>query len=123
MHNTRLRRLHVLGLTAGAVIVLAACGGGPASSSGGSPATAQSAADAGGLNALVTAAKKEGKLNVIALPPDWANYGAIISGFTAKYGSRSTRPTPTAAARTRSTRSSSWPAPAGRLTSWTSGWR
>ena len=87
MHNTRLRRLHVLGLTAGAVMVLAACGGGPAtSSSGGSPATAQSAADAGGLNALVTAAKKEGKLNVIALPPDWANYGAIISGFTAKYG-------------------------------------
>src|SRR2546421_9138498 len=87
MHNTRLRRLHVLGLTAGAVMVLAACGGGPASSSsGGSPATAQSAADGGGLNALVTAAKKEGKLNVIALPPDWANYGAIISGFTAKYG-------------------------------------
>src|SRR2546421_4605389 len=87
MHNTRLRRLHVLGLTAGAVMVLAACGGGPASSSsGGSPATAQSAADAGGLNALVTAAKKEGKLNIIAVPPNWANYGEIITGFTAKYG-------------------------------------
>ena len=23
---------------------------------------------------------------MIALPPDWANYGAIISGFKAKYG-------------------------------------
>src|SRR5438105_14077882 len=38
------------------------------------------------MRALVTAAKNEGTLNVIALPPDWANYGAIISGFTAKYG-------------------------------------
>jgi putative spermidine/putrescine transport system substrate-binding protein len=38
------------------------------------------------MSALVTAAKKEGKLNVIALPPDWANYGAILSGFTKKYG-------------------------------------
>ena len=38
------------------------------------------------MSALVAAAKAEGQLNVIALPPDWANYGAIISGFTAKYG-------------------------------------
>jgi len=38
------------------------------------------------MAALVTAAKAEGQLNAIALPPDWANYGAVISGFTAKYG-------------------------------------
>jgi putative spermidine/putrescine transport system substrate-binding protein len=38
------------------------------------------------MSGLIAAAKKEGQLNVIALPPDWANYGAIISGFTAKYG-------------------------------------
>jgi putative spermidine/putrescine transport system substrate-binding protein len=38
------------------------------------------------MDKLVAAAKKEGALNVIALPPDWANYGAIISAFTAKYG-------------------------------------
>jgi len=38
------------------------------------------------MDALIAAAKKEKELNVIALPPDWANYGAIISGFTAKYG-------------------------------------
>ena len=31
-------------------------------------------------------AKKEGHLNVIALPPDWANYGEIISTFSKKYG-------------------------------------
>ncbi len=38
------------------------------------------------MTSLVDAAKKEGTLNVIALPPDWANYGEIIKGFQAKYG-------------------------------------
>lgn len=47
---------------------------------------AKSAADFGGMDALVAAAKKEGALNVIALPPDWANYGAIIKAFSDKYG-------------------------------------
>ena len=46
---------------------------------------AKSAEDFGGMDALVEAAKKEGQLNVIALPPDWANYGAIIKAFEAKY--------------------------------------
>src|SRR3954471_14622485 len=57
------------------------------SSSGGTDAkSATSADDVGGMDALVKAAQKEGQLNVIALPPDWANYGAIIDGFTKKYG-------------------------------------
>jgi putative spermidine/putrescine transport system substrate-binding protein len=51
-----------------------------------SAAAATSAADLGGMDALVTAAKKEGQLNVIALPPDWANYGAILKAFGDKYG-------------------------------------
>ncbi len=38
------------------------------------------------MSALVTAAKAEGTLNVIALPPTWANYGSIISTFEQKYG-------------------------------------
>ena len=38
------------------------------------------------MDALLSAAKKEGALNVIALPPDWANYGNLIAGFKAKYG-------------------------------------
>lgn len=49
-------------------------------------ATATSAADFGGLEGLIEAAQAEGQLNVIALPPDWANYGALISGFEEKYG-------------------------------------
>jgi putative spermidine/putrescine transport system substrate-binding protein len=77
--------LRRLGILAGALVLLAACGQ-TTSTSTTSAANAKSAADVGGIDALVTAAKKEGKLNVIALPPDWANYGAIISGFTAKYG-------------------------------------
>ena len=46
------------------------------------------------LAALVAAAKKEGKLNVIALPPDWANYGEIISTFSKKYGIKITSDNP-----------------------------
>jgi putative spermidine/putrescine transport system substrate-binding protein len=38
------------------------------------------------IKTLVANAKKEGKLNVIALPPDWANYGEIITTFSKKYG-------------------------------------
>jgi putative spermidine/putrescine transport system substrate-binding protein len=69
---------------------VAACSPPPKTSSGsGDAATAAkaaSAADLGGLDKLVAAAKKEGQLNVIALPPDWANYGEIIKAFGAKYG-------------------------------------
>ena len=54
--------------------------------SGDKAATATTAAALGGMDALVEAAKKEGQLNVIALPPDWANYGAIIKAFGDKYG-------------------------------------
>ncbi|KKD06066.1 ABC transporter substrate-binding protein [Streptomyces sp. WM6386] len=73
-----------------AALALSACGAAPENSSttadGKNAATATSAADLGGLDALVKAAKKEGTLNAIALPRDWANYGALIDGFEKKYG-------------------------------------
>ncbi|MFR0357173.1 ABC transporter substrate-binding protein [Streptomyces sediminimaris] len=73
-----------------AALALSACGAAPDNASttadGKSAATATSAADFGGLDALVKAAKKEGTLHAIALPRDWANYGALIDGFTRKYG-------------------------------------
>ncbi|GAB7067564.1 extracellular solute-binding protein [Mycobacterium hodleri] len=61
---------------------------GEKTSSGVNSSEATSAADFGGENmsGLIDAAKKEGELNVIALPPDWANYGAIIKAFGDKYG-------------------------------------
>ncbi len=54
--------------------------------SGVNPKEATSAADFGGMDGLVEAAKAEGELNVIALPPDWANYKEIIDTFSQKYG-------------------------------------
>ena len=73
------------------VLALAACAppsdnGGGSGGSGSDAAKATSAQDLGGLKALEKAAKKEGQLNVIALPPDWANYANIIKGFSTKYG-------------------------------------
>lgn len=38
------------------------------------------------MKELIAQAKKEGHLNTIALPPDWANYGEIMSTFSKKYG-------------------------------------
>jgi putative spermidine/putrescine transport system substrate-binding protein len=71
----------------GLVLAVGACSPPSSSNSGSSSAAkATSAADLGGLDKLVTAAKKEGQLNVIALPPDWANYGEITKAFSQKYG-------------------------------------
>jgi putative spermidine/putrescine transport system substrate-binding protein len=81
-------RLALAGVAAAALLV-AGCSSSAtsASSSGGTNwATETSASGGGGMTALVAAAKHEGTLNVIALPPNWANYGAILSAFTAKYG-------------------------------------
>ncbi len=39
-----------------------------------------------GMDQLVTAAKQEGQLTVIALPHDWCGYGEVINGFKKKYG-------------------------------------
>jgi len=46
------------------------------------------------MNALVTAAEKEGHLNVITLPSNWANYGTIMSDFQKKYGIKITDANP-----------------------------
>ena len=43
---------------------------------------------------IVAEAKKEGHLNTIALPPDWANYGEMISTFQKKYGIKITNDNP-----------------------------
>lgn len=59
---------------------------GTAGASSSSCDTATSAAACGGLTALIKAAKAEGRLNVITLPDNWANYGNIIKDFSKKYG-------------------------------------
>ncbi|MFJ3979872.1 ABC transporter substrate-binding protein [Streptomyces sp. NPDC090021] len=84
MPAPRLRTAAVAGLTLAAGL-LGACGDKPPAAPR-PPAVATSAADAGGLAALTAAARKEGALNTIALPRDWAGYGALIDGFEKKYG-------------------------------------
>jgi len=85
-----LRKRHLAGIAifAAAAITLSAC-----STAAETPAatdvdaaTATSAEEFGGLDALIEAAKAEGQLNVIALPDDWANYGEIKAAFEEKYG-------------------------------------
>jgi putative spermidine/putrescine transport system substrate-binding protein len=78
------------GIAVGAMLVTAACAppekeAATSTEGGVTAAAATSAEEFGGLDALIAAAKKEGTLNVIALPPDWANYGEIIKAFEAKY--------------------------------------
>jgi putative spermidine/putrescine transport system substrate-binding protein len=90
------RRIAAVAAALGTVILAAGCGG---SSSGGSSSgkdfsKVTSAASGGGMAALVKAAKAEGTLNVIALPSNWANYGAIMKDFTAKYGIKITDANP-----------------------------
>jgi putative spermidine/putrescine transport system substrate-binding protein len=101
------KRFAALGLVAAATVMMSACSssgnsGNSGNSGGNSPAPpagggttpaatsdwskAQSAAQGGGMSALVAAAKKEGTLNIIAVPRDWAGYGAIIDAFKKKYG-------------------------------------
>jgi putative spermidine/putrescine transport system substrate-binding protein len=82
-------RYALIGLTALALLA-AGCSSSSSSGSGSSSstnwATVTSASAGGGMSKLIAAAKKEGTLNVIALPPTWANYGTIISTFEKKYG-------------------------------------
>ncbi|MDB5057139.1 MAG: iron transporter substrate-binding protein [Chloroflexi bacterium] len=50
-------------------------------------AMAHSADAAGGIDPmLVSAAKKDGHLNVITLPRNWANYGELMDTFHSRYG-------------------------------------
>ncbi|MBO0983969.1 ABC transporter substrate-binding protein [Rathayibacter sp. SD072] len=89
MKTQRHSRIGLVAATTTALaLTLSACSGdATASSEGGVDAsTATSAADLGGLDALIEAAKAEGELNVIALPDNWANYGELIAGFEEEYG-------------------------------------
>jgi putative spermidine/putrescine transport system substrate-binding protein len=75
-------------ITGAAALTVGAAFAGVAPTTAGAvnPAKATSAAAFGGLSGLIKAAKKEGTLNVITLPADWANYGTIIKDFEKKYG-------------------------------------
>lgn len=87
MSTSALRRIvPAFALLTASAVALAACStAADAGTDGSSAASATSVADFGTFADLETAAKAEGKLNVIALPRDWANYGAIIDLFKKTY--------------------------------------
>ena len=73
------------------VLLVAACRVGDAPTTTGQPTTTTtvgetSTTQAGGIAALVEAARAEGNLNTIGLPRDYCNYGGVIEAFMSKYG-------------------------------------
>jgi len=74
---------------ASTAVFAAACGSSNSSSGGSSvdwsKVTHLTASGPDSMANLVKDAEKEGQLNVITLPSNWANYGNIMKDFTAKY--------------------------------------
>src|ERR1700728_4281141 len=87
--KVRIKKTGVAAVAAlGCVALAAGCSSGGSSSTASKSAnwaTASSVSAGGGMSALVKAAEKEGRLNVITLPSNWANYGTIMADFSAKY--------------------------------------
>jgi len=82
-------KTRVLTTLAAAAVIVTACGGSSATTAPSAAATdwkTATSAGAGGIDAVCAAGKTEGTVNLIATPPDWANYGQMITDFTAKYG-------------------------------------
>ncbi len=99
-HSTRARRhgLGALGVAATLLVAFASTASAttppdsstpPASTTpaDGSAAPADTASGEPGadLDALYAAAQEEGQVNLIALPPTWANYAGVIASFNEKY--------------------------------------
>jgi putative spermidine/putrescine transport system substrate-binding protein len=89
-------RSRAMAALAVAAFAVSACSGAAATQAPGSQAAASgasgdfktvtSADQKGGVDAVCAAGKAEGGLNLIATPPDWANYGQMITDFQTKYG-------------------------------------
>ena len=81
MHSSR-TTFKVLVIGATISLFATACSG----SATPAPASVAPSTAADPMATLVAAAKAEGGLTTIALPRSWCNYGALLDGFTAKYG-------------------------------------
>ena len=81
-------------LVAFGAILLTGCG----AASNNSAASTDPAATSCGttVDEIAASAKKEGALNLIALPDTWANYKGVLSTFKAKYGINATVANPDA---------------------------
>jgi len=79
-----LKQAGALGVSAGALSAfLAACGGSSTSTT-----SAEASVNMAGpidMQTLIKNAKKEGKLQAIGIPPEWANYKEILANYAADY--------------------------------------
>lgn len=79
-----LKRAGALGVSTTALAAfLEACGS--STTTGGTTTTAPNLTGPIPMDTLIANAKKEGKLEAIGIPPEWANYKEILANFTSKY--------------------------------------
>ena len=82
-HNRRdfLKRAGALGLSASALTAfLEACG-----STSTSTTPSVNLAGPIDMQTLITNTKKEGQLQAVGIPPEWADYADMLTGYAAKY--------------------------------------
>jgi putative spermidine/putrescine transport system substrate-binding protein len=82
-----MKQASALGVSSFALISLLEACGGQTTTTGSTTSTTNTANLTGpiDLQTLTTNAKKEGKLEAIGFPRDWADYGEILDSYTAKY--------------------------------------
>ena len=85
--RTFIKQAGALGISASALSAFLAACGSSGSGSSTAPTTSSSVNMAGPIDmqTLMTNAKKEGKLEAIGIPPEWADYKDILSGYASKY--------------------------------------
>jgi putative spermidine/putrescine transport system substrate-binding protein len=86
MSKSRIRLMTAASLCVVAVALLVFVSVSSAGSKAVNKQKATSAKDFGGMAGLIKAAKKEGKLTIVACPRNWADYGQIMDTFTKMYG-------------------------------------
>jgi len=86
MLNTHMKKLSIRGV-AGMVVLGAVLAGCSSSDESSDSTSADTSVAASGCpdQAIVDAATTEGKVNLIALPDNWANYKGILEAFRTKY--------------------------------------
>lgn len=86
-HNRRdfIKRAGALGLSASALTAFLEACGSSSTGSGSTPSSGPNMAGPIDLQTLTTNAQKEGQLQAIGIPPEWADYADILAGYTSHY--------------------------------------
>jgi putative spermidine/putrescine transport system substrate-binding protein len=80
------KKVKVIAGAIGMILATTALAAMPANASARNPSTAPNASAFGGIAKLIKAAQKEGTLNIIATPRDWADYGDAMDIMTNVFG-------------------------------------